>query len=347
MKYAVYFFATTFFLLFLASCQKDDEQNGVGMPLCEVPPPPPCEQSTPFIPFQDSCVEFFRDPYSIEWSPLKTRSRFFLPVVNPNSPDELLYIFRDSLLILGLKLYKVDFCNNQKSLVTADFSHMNFGGAIWGATDWIVFTSFPDEQLWKMKSNGDSLQQLTDLPRRVTYPIWINEGLNILAITKLDGDPYTRRYLFSPEGEILDTINTIFHPINNYWNGKIAATWSVNGERTIGYYDITEDELYAAPGTILEHTPNGITWIDENNIAWMDHIIGLSRVNLQTGEVTLLKEICDNQEVDFVTSSPLTNGIIYMAERQREVIDSFTLDTKTRIYKLDAFTGEQWLVDLE
>ncbi|MFT4660532.1 MAG: hypothetical protein ACI828_002590 [Flavobacteriales bacterium] len=342
MRQAIYLFAI---LLFICSCQKDDD--GAVMPVCEITPSP-CDYQLQFHPFQDTCYEL---PPLPDWPPSTiSGDSYSLPILSPSNADEFLYFKSDSVVnsMRTSYLRKVNFCTAEQTLIETDFDVSGQGLPIWGEKDWVVFTSFSNNQLWKMKSNGDSLQQITDFPNIVRHPVWINEGENIIAITKLEGDPFGLRYVFNTEGEIVDTVGTNFHTQSNHWNGKLATTWTVSGDIVLGYYDINQDELHPVPNLILEDFVKEIRWLDEENIVWVDPIIGLYRVNIQTGEVTLLVENCDNRKVSRATTSPFHNGMIYMTESHKRLIEDSTMYYgKTRIYKLDAFTGEQWLVDLE
>jgi hypothetical protein len=342
MRQAIYLFAM---LLFIYSCQKDDD--GTTMPICEITPSP-CDYQIQFHPFQDTCYEL---PPLPDWPPSTiSGDSYSLPILNPSNADEFLYFKTDSVVnsMTTSYLRKANLCSGDQTLNEADFDVSGQGLPIWGEKDWVVFTSFSNNQLWKMKSNGDSLQQITDFPNIVRHPLWINGAENIIAITQLSEDPYPIRYVFTPDGAIVDTIPVVFHSKASCWNDKLATTWPVNGDWFIGYYDLSTKELLAAPSVILDEAAKQISWLDEDNIVWVDPIIGLYRVNIQTGEVTLLVENCDNRAVGWATTSPLHNGMVYMTESHLRLVEDSTMYYgKTRIYKLDAFTGEQWLVDLE
>jgi hypothetical protein len=331
-----------FIFVLFHSCQKDDDS---GSPFCDYPPLP-CEQKVSFIPFQDTCFLYdFPDLENPVWN-LVSDIAYYLPVLNPLNAEEFLYFKIDTVQPLS-HFNRLDFCSGGKTTIYTDLDYSGLGRPIWGENDWLVFTGFDDDQVWKMKSNGDSLQQVTFFPRIVNRPTWINEGNNILVSTKLDGDPYNRNYILTPNGEVVDTIDApILYPHD--LNGKLATTWPSSGERFIGYYDLNTKELHPVSGVTLgEHPPFYINWLDENNIMWAEPKVGLQRVNIQTGEVTMLVEECDNRHIRDAATSPIHDGIIYFTEVHNLILDSALYHNQSRIYKMDAFTGEQWLVDLE
>lgn len=78
------------------------------------------------------------------------------PFPNPNNADEFLFIQRikrfDALYTYNLKTkQKIKLLEGRILFVPK-----------WGKNDWILVTR-EDEQIWKLKSNGDSLQQLSQI----------------------------------------------------------------------------------------------------------------------------------------------------------------------------------------
>jgi len=191
------------------------------------------------------------------------------------------------------------------------------------------------------------LQQVTDFPNICYSPNWINEGANILVGTELEGDPYARNYILTADGQLIDSIDLFFHPNISARDNRLATSIFVDGERHIGYYDLNTEDMIITSAVPQSSSTPVVTWIDENNLAYHDNTYGIYQLNLLTEEVTLLREECDNIQYNDLHASPQTNGILYFAETRRILIDSTSFDSKTRIYKLNVYTDEQWLVDLE
>jgi hypothetical protein len=333
MKYII---SIIFFFVLLHSCQKDDDSL---MQLCEIISP--CVQQTAHIPFQDTCYDLPPAPFPT-WIPIRDTYQY-LPVINPLNKDEMMYFVTDSS---GDYLLKVDLCTDERVLVYSELKITGLGIPKWWG-DWLVFTGSEGsvDNLWKIKSNGDSLQQITNFPSTTVYnPSWINEGSQILAYTALYGSASGRNYIFTPDGEIVDSLDVLIGK-SNYWSGRMATFWNMDGLGHIGYYDLLTKELHPTPSFTLTSNPASIDWIDENNIMLLDEE-DLSRINIQTGEVMVLKENCENRWVQYATTSPAHEGMIYFSEVHTTIVDSLTARYKSRIYKIDAFTGEEWLVDL-
>jgi hypothetical protein len=113
--------------------------------------------------------------------------------INPNNPYEIAFVRRENkgFPITTGELYTYNFCNNIiKLLATNAFYDLD-----WSVKNWIVFTG-KDYQLWKIKSNGDSLIQLT------------NSGTNNAAKWSPDGTIYiwNGNKIANEKGIVLQTL---------------------------------------------------------------------------------------------------------------------------------------------
>lgn len=81
------------------------------------------------------------------------------PCINPNNDFEFCFSRRDNATqgFNDMDLFTYNFCTGQSKKIA---SHVNIWND-WGSQDWIIFTG-SDGNLWKIKSNSDSLTQLTD-----------------------------------------------------------------------------------------------------------------------------------------------------------------------------------------
>jgi hypothetical protein len=77
------------------------------------------------------------------------------PRFNPENPYEISFI---SEINSNNGLFVYNFCTNKtRFVVSSKIYYYNYN---WGLNDWIYFTSY-DQNIWKIKSNGDSLTQFT------------------------------------------------------------------------------------------------------------------------------------------------------------------------------------------
>jgi hypothetical protein len=80
------------------------------------------------------------------------------PCINPNNEYEFCYLRRENSMQFDddQDLYVFNFCSGKTNLITRHVAY----SPDWSVKDWIIFTG-QDRNLWKVKSNGDSLTQLT------------------------------------------------------------------------------------------------------------------------------------------------------------------------------------------
>jgi hypothetical protein len=161
-------------LLAINACKSDE-------PVPALPMPDPCagayeQRSTIF-----DTSKYFKGDESLVFGhcAVGPRSRrgakwsFGIPVLNPNNNKQFCYIAseKDKDYPDGSNMYKYDFCTGTSTFVTSNWWY----GASWSVKDWIIFTA-PDLQLWKVKSNGDSLIQLTNTRNYNNYAVWSPRG---------------------------------------------------------------------------------------------------------------------------------------------------------------------------
>lgn len=86
------------------------------------------------------------------------RYDYLYPYTNPENNNQVVYCFRDNAHAYtpGYELWLLDFCSkSRKKLATGASS----SGCSWGPHNWVIFTTIGQE-IYKVKSNGDSLTQL-------------------------------------------------------------------------------------------------------------------------------------------------------------------------------------------
>jgi hypothetical protein len=98
---------------------------------------------------------------------------YSFPSVNPNNEYEFCYLRRENGIQSddNLDLYKFNFCTGVTKLIT---NHVAYSPN-WSVKDWIIFTG-QNRDIWKVKSNGDSLTRLTFLGAYQDNAIWNTLG---------------------------------------------------------------------------------------------------------------------------------------------------------------------------
>ena len=100
---------------------------------------------------------------------------YIKPCMNPINPFEFCYFKIDNSGPAGgfRELYKFNFCSGRSTLIT-DKAYAN--DVDWSVKDWILFTG-EGRDLWKIKSNGESITRLTNKGGALQYdPKWNTTG---------------------------------------------------------------------------------------------------------------------------------------------------------------------------
>jgi len=99
---------------------------------------------------------------------------------NPNNSNEIVYLKYDGLFDRYLMTYNL--VTDVSQVLHQDV--FNFQPK-WSMKDWIVFNN-THGQLWKIKSNGDSLTQLS-INIQAWYPEWSPDGGNLIFLYRDQG----------------------------------------------------------------------------------------------------------------------------------------------------------------
>jgi Tol biopolymer transport system component/DNA-binding winged helix-turn-helix (wHTH) protein len=91
--------------------------------------------------------------------------------------------------------------------------------------EWITYTNYPDNSLWRSKVDGTERRQLTVPPLRAFLPRWSPDGKQIVFSAVFPGKPW-RIYLVSAEGGSPELLTSNEQQEND-------VTWSPDGESLI------------------------------------------------------------------------------------------------------------------
>ncbi len=103
---------------------------------------------------------------------------FKAPCFNPNNANEFVYLRENTRTNTGDELWKYNLETGEKMKLTSDvWSHT---WPRWSVKDWILYAG-NKTQLWKVKSNGDSLIQLKYHEGGYRYGDWNGDGTKIVV----------------------------------------------------------------------------------------------------------------------------------------------------------------------
>lgn len=149
------------------------------------------------------------------------------PCFNPNNSDQIAYYRYDNYKAeAGWEIWVQDLCTGEKRMLVNDANY----GIDWSVKDWIVYTA-TDQQIYKIKSNGDSLTRLTPSGDYNRYPKWDIKGERIAYECEESGD--TRFIILNDRTGERDTIPEL---------SRIEA-WNWVGDNEVSYPFLEQDAL--------------------------------------------------------------------------------------------------------
>lgn len=262
------------------------------------------------------------------------------PVFNPTNPDEIIYIRVDN--VGGNKeVWKYNFCTDETKFITDKASY----GIDWSSKDWVIFSGF-DKQLYKVKSNGDSLIQLTNNNNLFHNDAkWNEEGDFYLFEVFLTSDPI--RLLISDEnGNITDTLPPCVGTVSWNWdNEKIFFSNTAEDASNTYYGEYNQNtreiqQLGSLP--INGNSFNAITnvkYSSSSNSLYWNNSYHIAKHSLNNSDVEYLTTGFDNRLYINIDVSPTENVIITSRSNLRQ-IDECTIEGETALYLIDV-TGEK------
>ncbi len=284
----------SFLLPLFASCCKDDNNN-------PIPPIIDCmkglkEFVEPASEVVDSsiaqCDECIIDCEEIYSSVIPYD--YYYPCFNPINPEQLAYYRYDNTVFnFASELWVVDFCTGEKKMLADNLLY----GLDWSVKDWLVYTA-ADQNIWKIKSNGDSLTQLTFVGDFNRYPKWSPDGDKIAFNSEIQGSNYF--FISNELGEQKDTIEALATSGAWSWIDNDQICYFVaesNGGITaqkMNVYNIQTQEIRFLHSLHIEHNSDSLVlnttyFPSENSIVWC--AIGfVGKTNLATGTFEILRE---------------------------------------------------------
>ncbi len=264
------------------------------------------------------------------------------PCFNPNNSNEFVYYKTDSTkpdVISEIWTY---------NLVTKEERHLANDGLYmlkWSSKNWIVFNRI-DNQVWKIKSNGDSLTQLT-YEHWSLYPDWHPDGEKII-FRREDDSPRPNLMIMDKDGEIISTLDSTLG-----W----TAHWSPDGEKIIyGHnnqnfgYVYTDNPTAIHKVRVIPNIKNSISaysifcFPDSEKITWIDAYGSLRITNIYTRETVLVKQGCDAKK--YLSPSVSSDGKKIIVERinQKKMAEN-TIYATFDIYIIDLISLKETRVE--
>ncbi len=250
----------------------------------------------------------------LNWPDIDTT--YNVPRFNPSNSNEIVYV--QGIISSGKSyLVKRNLITGQETQIISDV----WQRPDWSVKDWIVF-NHADNQVWKIKSNGDSLTSITTTGG--LNAVWSSDGSKIayaqevsatIQITDVNGNyldslPFFAVYLsrWSCDGNYIcatahDHINAVYQNVST--GQEVQPTNNTNNNTQITWMDWTPDTKF-------------IIWANPT---------GIYKTNISTKETIKLKKSCNGSYYISISVSPDGNKII--AQRVDQKIENQNLYTKS------------------
>lgn len=270
----------------------------------------------------------------------KNRYQYAEPVFNPNNENEIIYIRREyeESSILKREIWKYNFCTENATFITDLVSH----DLDWSRKDWVIFTA-EDRQLYKIKSNGDSLTRLT-----------LNGDFNNQAKWNDAGTKYLYERLTSPLSglRVCDEFGNVQDTLDGL---TVAHSWTWDNEdNRIFYSEIPEDVIYGEyysetdelePINTLSLAGSAdriitkLVYRKSDNRLYFASSLNLAYHDLATDEVVHLTQGADNRAYG-PFDIPKEGNTIIVSRIDLEKTDVCTVEIEVNLYLIDV-TGER------
>jgi hypothetical protein len=307
------------------SCKNDDLSE------CKTTKPD-ClsEPGEPVINF-DSIIDLTLCIFSPDYVPIH-RYEYSHPVFNPNNTNEIIYLRTDyeNGSFSKQELWKYNFCSDETSYIT----DLALYGIDWSSKDWIIYTGY-DQNLYKIKSNGDSLTQLTNNGEFNSWAKWNDSGNQYLY--RQEG--ISGLLIADERGEILDTLDGLLVSQWSWDNDRVFFTGGTFDNRSrFGEYDIINNEIIVIDST-LTRLLGAIKYNESaNELAFLFGNKAFSFHNLITSQVEQRITGYDNRTYSTFDLSPDGKTIICSRSNLTQV-DACTIEGDQFLHLID-ITGE-------
>ncbi|MFK7810762.1 MAG: TolB family protein [Saprospiraceae bacterium] len=339
-------------VLLLSSCKEDD--TTVSVPPSYIVPvlPAICNYSiddfTELAENKDSIVDLsacvvggLENYIEVE------KYSYSYPCFNPNNAEEIAYIRRKNGVFTGcnFELWTFNFCTGEKRFVTDGICY----SIDWSVKDWLVFTG-QDRQLYKVKSNGDSLLQLTFSGNFNSFAMWNSIGDKLAYVKSTDGSEF---YLTDSDGIHTDTIPEMI--LGAYWHWSLTdkyfscVTRNADNEMAPAIFNLADREFLTmshVDPTIYGYI-HDTDWISETEMVWLgtgkSSSIGFN--DIITQEERILAKGYQNRKYHNLAVSPDGSSIVTEREDLFQISDC-DIEVRRNLYIIDVDGSNERIIKI-
>ena len=273
------------------------------------------------------------DPLPLEpdfgWAYSYEGAQSSMPCFNPNSDEEFLYV---RVLPDGSEVRIHNLALNKSTLVLKD--KFVFPPK-WGKNGWILL-NLMDNNIWKIKPNGDSITNITSGTGDLFGPNWNFSCTGISAYLSTVG-----AVLLNINGKVIDTFRgtPVSHPFNYLDDDHLLSFWE-----SIGAYSIADD-TFRPMAPCDKPTCSGGVSINGNEFIWSDKT-GIYRSNTISGETELLKATCDSKIYFYPTVNHSRTRLLWSTLERVPSGNGNSLKIYRKIVSMDINGDNEHVVEL-
>ncbi|HLP96006.1 MAG TPA: hypothetical protein VK168_18315 [Saprospiraceae bacterium] len=268
---------------------------------------------------------------------------YFYPCLNPNNNDQMVYYRGDNSQIWfsGFQIYRIDFCSNETILLVDNA----FYGIDWSKSGWIFYTAV-DQNIYKVKDNGDSLTQITFTTGGYNrYPKTSPSGNKVMYQSEVEG--ITSLLILDLLSGTVDTIETTPAIFTWNWldNDRIFYTKRENNTQGLFIFNVytrQEKKLHdisLGGGSLNSKVISAIPLLNENSILWCSSKV-IGKTNLSTGNYSIILKTF-KQELLLGISVSNDESIFLLNKRTMHQIDDCYIDSNYDFFIVDKNGNKQ------
>ncbi|MGZ6554615.1 MAG: hypothetical protein ACXVDV_18645 [Bacteroidia bacterium] len=276
-------------------------------------------------------------------------TQFQAPSINPNNPDELVFLYTNVNKPQLSGLYSFSILTSSKKQLTSGLKILN--QPKFGKNGWVLINVVNGDyrEIWKIKSNGDSLTKITSNYPDL-YPEWNSDATKIIFNRQIYlGSPSSKILIADPQGTILDSITNQY-----FFDGAIDKNDELvfppyskrnYGITTVNLVTKAETKLYE-PNDPYSPIIQGIACHpNAEDFYFTTYYNGLYKINKVSKVVSLIKSFCDTKAYGFISFSP--DGTFLLAERIDGRLENCNPHFKSSIYKLSLDGKNETKINME
>lgn len=236
---------------------------------------------------------------------------------NPNNSNEIILSISNSN---GTGLYKLNLLTKQLIKL---YDGEIWSEPSWGKNDWILFT-LPDECVWKIKSNGDSLTKISDTG--CFNPLW---------------SPDAKYYLYTnPSYQNKTTIFNLNDSVIKVLPLSCSVAWNednilVFSESHGVYFYYFDNDSLTFKWFEFGFNGGGFVWVNNHEVIYTSLSLWPNTENYFikldiNGNTSNLKSYCNGWQYNSRTYNPVSNKIIF-SKYSYTVVNSNTLFVRSHL----------------